>query len=113
MVQLIIGIVFGGLISWLVSHQYYKKANLSPPEWAIPIIEKLPLIAPSEEEFLKLFQKEVSEGTIIPHPVFKHVACPNCNTPIGELVEKIMGDDIHTILNISCPYCGWSDWAEV
>jgi len=111
--ELIIGSVFGGLTSWVISHLYYKKSNTYAPDWAKPLIEKLPEIAPSGEELLKLFQHEINEGSIKPHPVFNHVACPNCNAPLSELVEKVMGDDQHTVLDISCPHCSWSEWAEV
>lgn len=113
MIELIIGIVGGGVISWIISSQYYKKSNTFAPDWAIPLIDKLPRIALSEKELLRLFQEEIENGTITPHPVFMHVACPNCHAPIDELIEKISGDDYHTILDLSCPHCGWSDWAEV
>ena len=113
MIELIIGIVSGGALSWFISHKYYTKSNVAIPDWAKPLIEKLPQIAPSEKELLRLFQIEIDNGTITPHPVFMHVACPNCHVPIDELIEKISGDDYHTILDLSCPHCGWSDWTEV
>ena len=113
MVGMIIGVVLGGLVSWVITYRYYKKSDSSPPDWAKPLINKLPAIAPSKEELLKLFQNEISEGTITPHAVFRHVACPNCNAPLEELTEKVMGDDYHTILDINCPHCGWNEWTEV
>ena len=113
MIELLVGVLAGGIISWAITHWYHKKSNLVAPKWAIPMIEKLPSIAPDEDELLRLFQSEINKGNIKPHPVFSHVACPNCNAPLDELKEKVMGDDCVTILDLRCPNCGWSDWAEV
>ena len=113
MIITIIGILLSGVVSWFISRGYYKKSNAIAPEWAQPFIDKLPSIVPTDEELLRLFQNEINEGTITPHSVFQHVACPNCNAPLDDLKEKIMGDDYHTILKIECPHCGWSDWSEV
>ncbi|HEC79170.1 MAG TPA: hypothetical protein ENI34_08540 [candidate division WOR-3 bacterium] len=113
MIELIGGAILGGVISWVITRYYYKKSSVKAPEWAKPLIEKLPEVTPSLEELTALFQKEINKGTIKPHPVFQHVACPNCNAPLDKLKERIMGDDYTTILEISCPNCGWNDWAEV
>ncbi len=113
MIQLVVGVIGGGIISWIIACLYYRKTNTNAPAWAFPLIEKLPLIAPSEEELLRLFQEQINAGLIKPHPVFSHVACPNCGAPISELQEKVYGDEATTILDLSCPNCGWSDWSEV
>ncbi len=113
MILTIIGIVVGGFFSWIITHAYYKKGNDSIPAWAKSLIEKLPENVPSEKELLKLFQEEISNGNIKPHSVFSHVACPNCYTPLDELEEGVYGDDYHTILEISCPNCGWRKSSEV
>lgn len=106
MITTIIGIICGGIISWIISRKYHMKSNQCPPDWAIPLIEKLPKLAPTDEEFLNLFQDEISIGNIKPHPVFSIVACPNCGAPLKELEERAYGDDVHTILEIECPQCG-------
>ena len=113
MIELLIGIFAGGSISWIITHLYYRKSNIDVPEWAKPLIKKLPEIAPSKEELLKLFQKELNNGNINLHPVFWHVACPICKLPITELKEELFGDDNHTILVLTCPNCGWSDSTEI
>ena len=113
MIELIGGVLLGGIVSWVITHFYYKRSTVDIPRWAKPIIEKLPQLPPSLKELTELFQDAINEGIIKPHPVFQHVACPNCKAPLDSLREKVMSDDYNTILEISCPSCGWNDWTEV
>jgi hypothetical protein len=43
--QLLIGIVGGGLISWFITHLYYKKSEIKVPPWAEEIIDRLPEVS--------------------------------------------------------------------
>ena len=106
MIEIIVGIVFGGVISWAITHRYHRKSTISCPEWAEPLLAKLPEIAPTGEELIKLFQQEINSGSISTHPVFDLIACPNCYAPLHDLKQKVLGDDNHTLLDISCPQCG-------
>ena len=40
--ELTIGIVAGGLISWFIAHLYYQKSSAKIPVWAEEIIYRLP-----------------------------------------------------------------------
>lgn len=113
MVELLIGCLAGGIISWAITHWYYKKSSVNIPDWAKPLIQKLPQIPPNYEELLRLFQEEITKGNIKPHPIFGYVACPNCNAKMDELKQKVVGDDYNQILDLSCPHCGWSEWTQI
>jgi hypothetical protein len=113
MIELVIGVILGGFVSWLVTHIYYKKSSTEIPDWAKPIIDKLPQSQPSESELLELFQEALNSGDIIPDPILGHVACPNCKSPASDFEEKGFGDEYHTIVVKTCPHCGWSDHAEL
>lgn len=109
MIITIIGIVLGGFISWIITREYYKKSNQCAPDWALPLIEKLPKVVPTDEEFLKLFQDEITNGKITPHPLFSIVACPECGAPLKELEKWENSDEYNTLVQIQCPHCGWHD----
>ena len=113
MTEILIGIILGGLISWMLAHIYYKKSSKEIPDWAKPIIKKLPQLQPSTNELLELFQEALNSGDIIPDPILGHVACPNCKAPASDFEGKGFGDENHTIIVKTCPHCGWSDHAEI
>lgn len=113
MIELTIGIILGGIISWFVTYIYYRKSTSEIPEWAKPIIDKLPPEQPSQEKLLELFQEALNNEEIIPDPILGHVACPECKTTASDFQEKSYGDDYHTIVVKTCPHCGWSEQVEV
>jgi hypothetical protein len=91
----------------------YKKSTKEIPDWAKPIIEKLPQSKPTEAELLKLFQEALNTGDVVPDPIFGYVACPNCKAPASDFQEDGFGDEHHTIVVKTCPHCGWSEQAEL
>jgi hypothetical protein len=107
---LLIGALLGGMISLLIAHSYYRKSKSNVPDWAEPLIERLPQIAPREEELISIFQDLINEGKITPHPVFQYVACPKCKGPLEDLKETVSGDDYVDVLGIECPHCGYDEW---
>jgi len=113
MTQLVMGILPGGLITWFFTHLYYRKACTSVPDWAKPILEKLPDEPPSRERLLKLFQDALESGDVKPDPAVGCVACPQCGAPSTDFLHEAYGDDCRTIVVASCPHCGWTDHAEV
>jgi hypothetical protein len=113
MIELIVGIVAGGLLSWVITYVYYRKSSVDVPEWAKPIVESLPQNPPSKEKLLELFQAALQRGEVAPDPVLGHVACPECHAPSSEFRHTTFGDDAHTIVVATCPRCGWSEHAEV
>jgi hypothetical protein len=74
MIELVIGVILGGFVSWLVTHIYHKKSSTEIPDWAKPIIDKLPQSQPTESELLELFQEALNSGDIVPDPILGHVA---------------------------------------
>lgn len=113
MIELVLGTVIGGAISWFVTHIYHHKSSTEIPDWAKPIVEKLPPSRPPEAELLKLFQQALNTGEIVPDPLLGHVACPDCKAPASDFKDKTFGDEYHTIIVKSCPHCGWNDHAEL
>jgi hypothetical protein len=115
MIKLVVGVIFGGFVSWLVTHIYYKKSSTKIPDWAKPIIDKLPQSQPTESELLELFQEALNSGDIVPDPIFGHVACPNCKAPASDFEKKEFYEDerCFTFVDITCPHCGWRDHTEL
>ena len=54
----------GSLVSWLVTMVYYRKSSVKAPEWARPMIERLPEQPIGKEEFAKLFAENLENATI-------------------------------------------------
>lgn len=54
---LIVGIVGGGLVSWLIANAYYRRSSIQPPDWARPLIEHLPKFPPTPERLLQLYRQ--------------------------------------------------------
>ena len=107
-------LILGGLISWLVSHQYYKRSSKEAPEWALPLIEKLPDVPPSTERLLELYQDALDAGDIpFPDPITGRLTCPKCGTSNTEF-EMGQGDNKYGhYVWVTCPNCGWSDGGEM
>ena len=100
--------VISFLASWLLAKSYYLRGKKEIPDWAIPLIEKLPKQRPSLFELLGLFQEALDDGRASIHPVANIVACPECGAPSQDFKESVFGDDNVTIVSIQCPGCGWS-----
>jgi len=99
------------LSMWKKHHEQYILSKLGVQSNEINKIDALESL--SENELLKLFQDKINNGNIVPHPVFGFVSCPDCNNPIDDLTEDLVGDFDHNILILSCPNCGWTDSAVV
>ena len=75
--ELLIGIIGGGVISWLLTHWYYRKSSKEAPEWARSLIDRLPDKPPTIDELIDLYHEAVMGGAIVPHPS-GFVKCPEC-----------------------------------
>ena len=111
-IELLIGAVIGGLVSWIMTRSYYKKARFSVPDWAKPIIGKLPPAPPTQQALLELFEGGFLRAEAGPHPVSQRVACPICNAPVSDFKKEVVGDEHHTNLMLECPHCGWSEFVQ-
>lgn len=101
------------LVGWAIAHFYYRLSAKEIPEWAKPIIERLPSEPPSAAALLALFQDALNTGAVEVDPLFGHVACPKCRAPFSEIKQQVFGDDRLAVIAASCPHCGWSDNADV
>lgn len=77
MIELVVGIIAGGLLSWFTTHLYYRKGSTKVPDWAKPLIERYPITAPSIDELVDLYHAAVMDGEIVPHPS-GFIKCPEC-----------------------------------
>jgi rubredoxin len=113
MLELVIGLISGAVFSWLISHIYYKKSSVQIPDWAKPIIERLPEKPPTKEKLLELFQDALDKGEVEIDSVVGYVACPECKASAKDFEKTAFGDDIHTVVVVECPHCGWNKTTEV
>jgi endogenous inhibitor of DNA gyrase (YacG/DUF329 family) len=60
-----------------------------------------------------LFQKHLDTGEVQIDPLLGRVACPECGRSAKRFEREAFGDDLATILVISCPACGWSQDVQV
>jgi rubredoxin len=113
MIELFIGIVAGAVISWAIAHAYYKKSSTEPPDWAKPIIAKLPEEPPSQEKLVELFQDALDKGEAEIDPITGYAACPQCKAPAKDFERQGFGDDDVYVVSIKCPHCGWDEDSQV
>jgi ribosomal protein L32 len=113
MTELVIGIIVTIIITWGFAHFYYRKSSTNIPEWAIPFIKDLPKEKPSNEELLRIFQESLESGKVEVDPLLRIVACPKCGESSKNFKRTGFGDDLHSIVVVSCPNCGWSESVEV
>ena len=113
MIELLIGIFAGALLSWFITHVYHKKSSNEPPEWAKPFIAKLPDEPPTKEKLLELFQNALDTGKVTIDYDIGCVACPQCNAPSSDFKKSGYGDDNHGVLFVECPHCGWVESRDV
>lgn len=103
----------GAAFSWLITHLYYRKSSSQVPEWAKPLIEKLPDTPPTKEKLLELVQEYLNRGEVVVNEPTGHIACPECGNTAEQFQQEVFGDHRHTVVVTSCPACGWSQTDEV
>ena len=54
----------GSLVSWLITMVYYRKSSVKAPEWAKPLIQRLPNEPISKDEFSRLFEENMKDVVI-------------------------------------------------
>jgi len=114
MTELVIGLI-SAVVSWAITHAYYKRSSVNVPEWAKPIIERLPEAPPSRDQLIDLFHEALQDGELIPDPNFGYVACPRCKAPSTEFDTHEQFDEEREdrYLVVRCKRCGWSDFTEL
>lgn len=113
MIEIIITLIVGSIVSWLIARRYYYKSSIKSPEWARELFQNLPTSQPSLRELLLLFQKHLDLGDVEFNQVLGRVACPECGGSAKDFDAKVFGDDIYTVVSFTCPNCGWSDSERV
>ncbi len=97
-----IGVLLGGLISWLITHAYYRRSSVQPPEWAKAFMERLPNAPVSDERLIQLYHEALQAKRISPDPFTGYLVCPQCSAPSSEFQYY---DEAGVVY---CPSCNWS-----
>jgi len=92
MIELLVGVILGGVISWVIAYYYYRQSSKQAPEWAQkapewarPLIEKLPDAPISSERLVRLYHEALEKGKIdFPDPMSGYVECPRCGAPASD-----------------------------
>lgn len=114
-IELLIGTVLGGLVSWAITHVYYRQSSAKVPAWAKPLVEKLSDTPPSLEGLIKLYHEALEAGEFHPDPLTGYVVCPRCGTPSSEFKYWEANDPERGDLyrGVRCPHCNWEQGGEV
>jgi hypothetical protein len=108
----LLGILGGGLASWLVTHMYYQRSVKATPEWARPLIDRFGQEEPTTEQLREYFNEAVASGDIVPHVPSGYVMCPECKAPSTALEygeSQYPGRD-YSGSYVRCSKCGWSEF---
>ncbi|MAL84309.1 hypothetical protein IG389_07885 [Idiomarina abyssalis] len=80
-------VFFGGaFISWLITHLYHRHSSKNAPEWAEPLMSRLPQHQPTESELQEIIQEYLKEISLLEKG-------QNSN---GEWFQYISGEQICT-----------------
>ena len=111
----VIFLVVGGLLSWLITHRYYRRSTVEvptwiheTPEWAIPLIEALPDQPISLDRLIELYQNALDNGEISVDPHSGYVKCPRCGASSSQFESWQDMDDRRGDLyyGMKCRACG-------
>lgn len=110
--EILIGTVFGGLVSWALSHWYYKRSVKTIPDWVQPLLNKLPDAPVSVERLVELYNEARSDGRLDPDAWSSLIKCPHCKAPSAQFKHfdaEVEGDD-SGFLSVGCKQCGREVW---
>lgn len=75
------GVVLGGLISWIITHIYHRRSRADVPDWARSLIERLPDSPCSLDQLMELYRDSV------PVAALEGVCGPGRNRPLAVHAE--------------------------
>lgn len=120
---ILVGALVGALFSWPISHWYYRRSSQEAtesaktiPEWAKPLIEKLPDAPVTTERLIELYHEALEIGEIRPDPISGYVKCPKCGASSDQFESWEAGDAARDQLyrGRRCKACGYDvHWEEV
>src|SRR6266852_809745 len=74
----------GVIVSWVITHFYYKRSAKAVPDWAKPLTASLPDAPVSPEKLIQLYHKALEAGGLTPDAYSGYVVCPNCGAPSSQ-----------------------------
>lgn len=115
--ETLLGVAAGALIGWLIAHWYYRRASVDTPEWAKPLIDKLPDAPVSIQRLVELYHDALENGEIgRPDPLGGYVACPECGDSSDNFEYWEQTDDARddTYRGVKCGKCGYDvSWEQL
>jgi len=115
---IILSIVVGALISWFITHSYYKKSAVDQQKISSKLSDEVKeTILNSSAEKLsikdlnKLLEDKIYDKDAKGDPL-PYKACPECGS--HELVASSAIDHEHyeQYFFIKCENCGWNSWSQ-
>lgn len=109
--------VAGGLLSWLLSHWYYRKSNADQELVYSKLSEDIRQII-REDQRGKLSVCELNQlleqQTIDPDDPgpLPYKACPKCGSKNLKFESGTDPDRDETYYSIACRECPWNDWTQ-
>lgn len=112
-------VIVGGLISWIITHFYYKKELENQKKRTNNLSKKLSkevkeVILSQHKENLsiqqlnQLLQKKVIKEDDIGSDPLPYKACPKCGNEELYKTSDIYRDDVYYF--VKCEECGWNEW---
>jgi hypothetical protein len=106
LVGVLFGVIFGGVITWVVAHWYYRRASVEVPEWARPIVRALPSRRPKPEEFAVVLRDALEGLTVrVEEDAGDADSCPKCGEADLEEFDEEVDEDNYRV--VECGSCGW------
>lgn len=99
--------VVGAIISGLISHWYYRQSSKVIPEWAKPLIDKLPNAPVTPARLVELYHEALETGQFVADPLSGYVACPTCGAASSQFEGWERGDSRGDLYRgTRCKKCG-------
>jgi predicted RNA-binding Zn-ribbon protein involved in translation (DUF1610 family) len=113
-----LGLVFGGAISWFLTHGYYRKSSKEQAAISKKLSEevrKIILEDPRDSLTVLDLNRLLDSKTIDKHRMnqgdpLPYKACPKCGSTDLARGEINRADDNYFV--ISCKDCDWQDWTQ-
>ncbi len=121
--DLLIGIVGGGIASWLITHFYYKIGARGQKKQNDELSKKLSrevkeIILSTQKDSLSVIDlnKLLEDKTIgkegFDNDPLPFIACPKCGSTELEKYSREDYEHDEIYFMIQCKKCGWGDWTQ-
>lgn len=114
--EMLLGVLFGGVVSWVISQYYYVRANKEKPDWLTAenlkeILAKNPNdLDWTAQQIIQLYESKImSEDSSAPMPYSR---CPQCGSDKLRRQTALDHKSDTVYYLISCDKCRWASSSE-